>query len=86
MLLSAGVDVYVRGNSTCMGLFVHACIPVCVGECVNVHQVTCFSALHLLFSCRIHLFALCVQVCERSEKEVSAQGLPSTSRSGPPGH
>lgn len=32
VLLSLGVDVYVRGNPTWMGLCVHACIPVFVFE------------------------------------------------------
>lgn len=46
VLLSLGVDVYVRGNPTWMGFYVRGCIPVYVFECVyelkcvTVHQVT----------------------------------------------
>lgn len=60
VLLSLGVDVYVRGNPTWMGLCVHACIPVFVAECVyelkcvNVHRVTC---VFLFFSFGLFLCA-----------------------------
>lgn len=51
VLPSLGVDVYVRGNSTWMGLCVRACMSVCVYElkCMNVHQVTCVLYFFLLF-------------------------------------
>lgn len=53
VLFSLGVDVYVRGNLTWMGLCMHACIPVFPSEREYKY------ALGYLFSFGIFLFFCC---------------------------
>ena len=55
VLLSLGVDVYVSGNPTWMGLCVHACIPVFV--LVRAEVCECASGF-LCFSARLFRFLL----------------------------
>lgn len=77
VLLSLGVDVYVRGNPTWMGLCVHACfLYLCLNEFMSWSVWVCIrllvffrsSLLFLIFRAEMQLIRLCIQVFESTQR------------------